>query len=271
MRSENPEPYSGVTPESPPERSREVCRWRHLRRLLHLGAILLAGGALAGLATVTPVFFTSAQHHMVLIPAGWFILGNDSGDIDEAPAQRVYLPAYFIGRTEVTNREYREYDPSHSFPEGEEEHPVTNLSWNEAQGYAHWAGKRLPTEWEWEKAARGRNGRRYPWGKEYQPKWANTHATGLGRKTQVGTFPLDISPFGVMDTVGNAAEWTASWYTPYLKGDVNNPDYGKFFKVVRGTSWDGDFDCDGRTAFRNFARPGFRHRTIGFRVAQNAE
>ncbi|MFQ5959779.1 MAG: formylglycine-generating enzyme family protein [Candidatus Methylomirabilales bacterium] len=248
-------------------------RRMHAKALRSLGLVLLVGSVVAGATPAAPQARANqiAQPEMILIPAGWFMLGTDTWDNDEAPAQRVYLPAYFIGRTEVTNREYQRYDPTHTFPPGEEDHPVTNVTWAEAKAYARWAGKRLPTEWEWEKAARGTDGRRYPWGEERQPSWANTRAAGFGDTVPVASFPRDTSPFGLLDTVGNVAEWTASWYTPYPGGPTTNADFGETFRVIRGTSWDGDFDCDGRTAFRNFAPPDSRHPTIGFRLAQDAE
>ena len=237
-----------------------------------LALALLAGGgpALAAGAAVPAGGREISQPEMILIPAGWFLLGSDQWDGDEGPGQRIYLPAYSIARTEVTNRQYRAFDPAPQFPPGEEDHPVTNVTWAEAEAYARWAGKRLPAEWEWEKAARGTDGRRYPWGDDRRPTWANTNAAGLGGTAPAGSFPRDVSPFGLLDTVGNVAEWTASWYRPYPGGATTNPDFGDRFRVVRGTSWDGDFDCDGRTAFRNFARPDFRHPTIGFRLAQDA-
>lgn len=238
-----------------------------------LALALVMGGAPAppaALAAAPAAGREISPPEMLLIPGGWFLLGNDHWDSDEGPAQRAYLPAYYIARTEVTHRQYRAFDPTHQFPPGEEDHPVANVTWAEADAYARWAGKRLPTEWEWEKAARGPDGRRYPWGDDLEPAWANTGAAGLGGTAPVGSFPRDVGPFGVMDTVGNVAEWTASWYLPYPGGGTTNPDFGESFRVVRGMSWDGDFDCDGRTAFRNFARPDFRHPTIGFRLAQDA-
>lgn len=244
----------------------------HAKHLMSFGLVLLIGGIVASMtsAPVQPRANESSPPGMILIPAGYFVLGTDSQDSDEGPAQRVYLPAYFIGRTEVTNGEYRQFNPTHTFPPGEEDYPVHNITWTEAAAYARWAGKRLPTEPEWEKAARGTDGKRYPWGDERQPTQGNTRAAGLGRTAPVGSFPGDVSPFGLVDTVGNVAEWTDSWYTPYPGGSSGNPDFGETFRVIRGTSWEGDFDCDGRTAFRNFAPRDFKHPTIGFRLAQNA-
>ena len=168
---------------------------------------------------------------MVLIPAGDFTFGTNDLDADDdvRPATRPYLDAYYIDRTEVTNREYQKFDPKHAFLPGEENYPVTGVLFNEAAAYAKWAGKRIPTEEEWEKAARGVDGRRYPWGDKWildrvaprqksdksriiDKKSADACRTGPSRARNVGTIAVGASPYGCLDMAGNAWEWVDGYY-----------------------------------------------------------
>jgi len=211
---------------------------------------------------------------MVLIPGGWSIMGSNRWDGDEAPEQRVYLKAFFIDRYEVTNGRYRRFDPGHRFPPGGEDLPVTGVTWDEALAYARWAGKRLPTEEEWEKSARGTDGRTFPWGEEYGATICNVRQSLRASPSPGGGFPKDRSPFGVYDLAGNVAEWTASWYQPYPAypgRTIKNDDFGETFRVIRGSWWDGDFDCTARASYRNFARPDLRSPGIGFRTVKDVE
>lgn len=208
---------------------------------------------------------------MVLIPEGWFIMGSNRWDGDEAPERRVYLKAFFIDRYEVTNGRYRRFDPGHRFPPDGEDLPVTDVTWDEALAYARWAGKRLPTEEEWEKSARGTEGRTFPWGEEYGATLCNVRQSLRASPSPGGGFPKDRSPFGVYDLAGNVSEWTASWYQPYPGGASGNDDFGEKFRVIRGSWWDGDFDCTARASYRNFARPDLRSPGIGFRTVKDVE
>ena len=168
---------------------------------------------------------------MVLIPAGEFTYGSDDADADEdvKPAKRSSLAAYYIDRTEVTNREYNKFDPKHEFLPGEEDLPVTGVLFDEAAAYAKWAGKRIPTDEEWEKAARGTDGRRYPWGDVWQKervaprkntdhtklvnkKLADACRTGPSRARTVGSVKTGASPYGCLDMAGNAWEWVEGYY-----------------------------------------------------------
>lgn len=210
------------------------------------------------------------QQGMVLVPEGWFVMGSNHWDEDESPEQKVYLKAFYIDRYEVTHAQYRLFEPDHSFSAGEENHPVTMVSWRQAFAYARWAGKRLPLEAEWEKAARGADGRTYPWGEGYVQGICNTYQTNRWATAPVGFFSGDVSPFGVVDLVGNVMEWTASFYHPYPGNDNNErEDYQKGFRVIRGSSWDGDFYCYGRASYRNFAPPEGRYPSVGFRCAKD--
>jgi len=220
---------------------------------------------------------------MVLVPAGDFLMGINAGPRDESPMVRVPLPSYFIDITPVTNREYARFVDATdhrppttwktvSFPPGTGDLPVTGVTWQDAMDYCEWAGKRLPTEAEWEKAARGTDTRIFPWGNKWQPTFANwggnPRSHGSATTQPVGTFPNDRSPYGCLDMAGNVKEWTASWYKPYGPTDYRNDDFGEKFKVVRGGSYlsqDRDYL---RTTSRSHARPE-EAGDIGFRTAMD--
>jgi len=160
---------------------------------------------------------------MVEISAGWFVMGNDEGTQSAQPAHMVYLDAYAIDRTEVTRIEFARFIAAVVPPviqwDVEElsrnpNEPVAGVIWREADAYCRWAGKRLPTEAEWEKAARGTNGLIYPWGNEWDPSRANTTESGLVGVVPVGSYTRGASPYGVLDMAGNVAEWVADYFDP---------------------------------------------------------
>lgn len=215
----------------------------------------------------------SAPRGMILIPEGEFIFGVREGSPDERPQQTMYLPAFYIDRYEVTNSQYREVFPNHSFPEGEENHPVTGISYRMAEEYARRVGKRLPTEMEWEKAARGTDGRQYPWGNTFRPEFVNSSEQPPSREAElraVGQFQGGASPFGVMDMAGNAYEWTSSWYGPYPGNEEIKTEYGQIYRVLRGGSYlTGRFDV--RVTRRHFNLADATRRDYGFRCAMDVE
>jgi len=120
----------------------------------------------------------------------------------EVPKRAVYVEAFWIDRCPVTNAQYKEFDPSHEYAAGEDYHPAVNLNFSHALAYAHWAGKELPTEEEWEKAARGTDGRLYPWGMSGMPADATRMKVVLTRATPVAAYPTGVSPYGCLDMAG---------------------------------------------------------------------
>jgi hypothetical protein len=183
---------------------------------------------------------------MVLVPAGPFVMGNAQGLADEKPERKLELKAFYIDRTEVTIAEYARFVEATGHPappdwaEGKPDpkrlaFPVVNVSWYDANSYARWAGKRLPTEAEWEKAARGDDARRLPWGNEWDDQRANVEGKSGDQKLKpVGSYPNGASPYGALDLTGNAWEWTADWYQPYAGNPLPSVQYGEKYKTVRG-------------------------------------
>ena len=192
---------------------------------------------------------------MVYVPGGEFTMGRNDGDDYERPAHKVVVNPFFMDTYEVTNQEYASFvfakhaKPPSSwteagmYPSRLARYPVTGVTWNEAKAYAEYAGKRLPTEDEWEFAARGTDGRRYPWGNTWTDGSANvgaagsvTPGNGYAGMENVGTYKNTPSPYGIYDLTGNAWEWTASTLKAYpggtLPAEANTND-----KVIRGGSW----------------------------------
>lgn len=235
--------------------------------------------------------FGAAPGEMVRIPAGEFIMGSDSRLSDEGPQHRAYLDDYGIDKYEVTNLQYQAFieetgrrSPGHfrnrTYPSGKADHPVTFVSWFDARDYCHWAGKRLPTEQEWEKAARGSEGRIFPWGDKFGIELANTPVRWealkrQGDTTPVGAFPGGVSSYGLYDMSGNVWEWTSSWYLAYPGNDHKSENFGKIYKVLKGGSW---WDCSfyrcgisAPTFNRSFFNPRVKNSSFGFRCAMDVE
>ncbi|HGG06259.1 MAG TPA: hypothetical protein ENK28_12445 [Aliiroseovarius sp.] len=306
----------------------------------HCTTVVLACLSMAAMAG-------EAADRMVLIPAGEFIMGSDkvaTADesigvgatkpwyLDEHPRHRQTLPAYYIDRYEVTNREYAAFVAAtgHAAPinwanngyilrprlnalralpveklrrlgaeifrldmdtrqmdtdalikafedrlEMLDREPVTYVTWRDARAYCNWAGGRLPTEAEWEKAARGRAGHEFPWGNEWQPAMANAGdefwEDGVA---PVGSYEGDKSDYGVYDLAGNVSEWVQDWYQPYPGSDYSSADFGEKFKLIRGAGWgrEGHYALHLflRAAYRFYLNPESAHEDLGFRCAKDA-
>jgi formylglycine-generating enzyme required for sulfatase activity len=239
---------------------------------------------------------------MVLVPAGPFTMGSHAGvgEDDEHPAHQVTLRGFRIDRTEVTNRAYAQFIaqtghrvPTHRYGVAEYtwigeqppteflDHPVEGVSWSDAEAYCSWAGKRLPTEAEWEKAARGQDGRTFPWGEELDRSRANYGADdglnefgdasdGWKSTAPVGSYAAGVSPYGAYDMAGNLSEWVADWYHSryYSVSPDSNPKgpaTDESLRVLRGGGWR-NYTPSLRTSARNYAGVNYRG-TITFRCA----
>jgi formylglycine-generating enzyme required for sulfatase activity len=228
--------------------------------------------------TPTPTSAPAEEEAMVYIEGGEFIMGSDDHEPDETPQRKAYVDSFNIDEYQVTNAQYKEFvdDAGHpaprnwkegEIPEGKEDHPVTWVTWEDAKAYAEWAGKRLPTEIEWERAARGTDGRIWPWGDEFDSSKCNSAESGNKDTTPVDAYPDGASPDGVMDIAGNVWEWTDSWYDAYPASTHRSDRYGEKNKVIRGGSWFDDQSMV-RGSARNKAEPTFMFSTIGFRCAK---
>lgn len=169
---------------------------------------------------------------VVFVPAGEFTMGNDKGDGDEKPIHKVYLDGFWIYKYEVTVAQFKRFcnETGRQMPRPPQwgwidTHPMVNVTYQEAVDYAKWAGGRLPTEAEWEKACRGDDGRKYPWGNEWDVKKCNCADSGFKKTVPVGSYPNGASPYGVEDLAGNVYELCQDWYlaTYYWNSPAKNP------------------------------------------------
>jgi formylglycine-generating enzyme required for sulfatase activity len=207
-------------------------------------------------------------------------MGSDTGDQDEKPVHRVYLDEFYIDKYEVTNEEYSKCTSMGQCNQNikytgftDPQQPVVGVSWNQADAYCKWAGKRLPTEAEWEKAARGTDDRLYPWGEGIDCTKANYGACKQDKTTQVGSYPLGASPYRTMDMGGNVWEWVADWYDKnyYQNSPSRNPQGPKsgFVHILRGGSWR-YIQWGVRTTyrFRFTINSNYNFNDVGFRCAK---
>ena len=229
---------------------------------------------------------------MVYIPAGEFIMGTSDEQIDallrqfpnwnrslfddEKPQRRVYIDGYWIYKYEVTVTQYRKFcdETGRKMPVEpdwgwQDDHPIVNVTYNDAAAYCNWAGVQLPTEAQWEKAARGTDGRIWPWGNEWDANKCNNFQTGPRKTKPVDSYPQGRAPYDVMDMAGNVWEWCADWYDGnyYASAPERNP-HGPVsgnWRVLRGGSWSDDSPSYLRAAYRDGSNPGSGNRYNGFR------
>jgi len=240
-------------------------------------------------AGVETTLAEALDRSVVSIPAGEFLMGSDTGRDDERPPRLVYVDAFELDRYEITNAQYRRflqvtrrepppYWSGNEYPPGQGDYPVAGVSWPDADAYCAWAGKRLPTEAEWEKACRGTDGRLYPWGNDWAWYRANLDASsyaarpveqvepgysqwdtawtqlrtgsGVSRLQPVGSYPEGASPYGIMDLAGNVSEWVADWYNwgGYWDWPTRNPQgiQPPWNRSLRGSAW---YDPNGSAAW----------------------
>jgi formylglycine-generating enzyme required for sulfatase activity len=255
---------------------------------------------------------------LVYIPEGQFIMGSDADDAksecskytlncsstwfsNEEPPHQVFLDAFWIDSTEITNAMYAECvndgicTPPYSYgsfsrdsyfgDSAFDNFPVIEVTWNDANNYCSWARRRLPTEAEWEKSARGTDTLIYPWGNAFDGTYLNfcdincfisfkfrSWDDGYGDTAPVGSYPTGASPFGLLDLAGNVSEWVDDWYDAYPGGNANpNSAFGRNYRVTRGGSWFELTPYSMRTTARGFgSRPDQTSSGIGFRCAMSA-
>ncbi len=234
---------------------------------------------------------------MITIPAGVFVMGSDDPRTGEQnrPAHQVRMSSFKIDKYLVTQAGYARFVAANHYrpplnwkdgkiPQGLSMHPATMISWYNARDYCSWVGKRLPSEAEWEKAARGDDARRWPWGNQMDPANLNTYYK-VGHATAVNQYPQGASPYGVMDMAGNVQQWVMDRFAPYpgATGDKEvfepkaiDPDYQRgsdeqerlIYRVMRGGSWKSD-PLSTTSYHRNYALPNYASDFFGFRCAMD--
>ena len=218
---------------------------------------------------------------VVKVPAGKFLMGSPEGqgEAHEQPQREVYVSEFLIDKTEVTWRQYKKFAEAERMSLPPEplwgtpgNYPVSSTIWSEAKSYCNWAGGRLPSEAEWEKSARGVDGRVYSWGDKWDPTLCNSIAGGEHRPEAVGSFPNCISPYGLLDMSGSLWEWVDDFYDEnyYIQNESENPRGPEFGRdrVKRGSNWM-NHPATFRVAFRAKSSPTWRNVHHGFRCAQD--
>ena len=233
----------------------------------------------SGMEPEIPAEVKNKYPGMIFIPAGDVFIGSNDGDLCEQPRHKVFANAFYIGKFEVTNKEYLEFvkatghrAPSHwsgtVIPPGLDSHPVEWVSYEDAETYCTWRGGRLPSEAEWERAARSNQLLLYPWGNKFDTNRANTWEANRNGTAAVGSYPMGASPFGVEDMAGNVFEWVSGFLEAYPGSKVKLPEYNQHLRILRGGSWNFN-DYYARTTHRFARSGGERSRCYGFRLAKD--
>jgi iron(II)-dependent oxidoreductase len=240
----------------------------------------------------------NTPHDMVIVPAGFFWMGSNTGEENEKPVHKVFVSSFYIDRYPVTNIQYAKFVEESGYKgqgewkkyynEKNPDHPVVAVNWFEAKAYSEWYGKRLATEAEWEKAARGNDMRKYPWGNKWEKNLCNTPELddpaiikkrasiydGRGT-TPSGSFPEGQSPYGVMDMAGQVWEWCADWYDEHYyskTGKICRDPKGSEvseYRVLRGGSW-GNLMGPCRCTCRSYSqKPDYISFNVGFRCVKD--
>ena len=236
---------------------------------------------------------------MIYVPSGDFLMGSDDIDTEakslqygnkkpwfanEGPQRKVYLKGFFFDKYEVSNKRYKQFidETRHEPPphfinvdiSSIENMPVVYVTWFDARSFCAWEGKRLPSEAEWEKAARGTEGRKFPWGDDYDSLKVNGSGNH-GGPMDVTSLEEGKSPYGAHHMSGNVYEWTASWYEKYEGNKYDDDEYGKNFMVVRGGGWGGlghySLNIYLRTTYRYPIPPEGKFDDLGFRCAKDVK
>jgi len=218
---------------------------------------------------------------MLMVSEGEFVLGinpdnktiqfmsNATLSLNAQPSQKIYLKSFYIDQYEVTYSAFSRFKKNFKYDVINTKEPIRGVSWYEADAYCLYQGKRLPTEFEWEKSARGSDERMFVWGDRFSQENAN-----FGKQVlSVGSVPKDTSIYGIGDLNGNVSEWTANWYKSYKNSKFEDKLYGKKVKVIRGGSFQkmkhGTMKEFAILTYRNFAPPQDRFWDTGFRCAKS--
>ncbi|MBN2364073.1 SUMF1/EgtB/PvdO family nonheme iron enzyme [candidate division WOR-3 bacterium] len=213
---------------------------------------------------------------MVLVRKGSFIMGSTEGIEDETPEQEIFLDDFYIDKYEVTCYQYMLFCeatghqkpsnwPNGILPQSKYFEPVRYVSYEDAAAYANWLAKTIPTESQWEKAARGEDGRIYPWGNEWTDQGARTIEDRFSVPQNIGWLgELSMSPYGALDMAGNVFEWTSTWYNKYPGSSAQSEYFGNIVKVIRGGSFENSIEL-ATTTYRGIAYPAISYSNIGFR------
>jgi formylglycine-generating enzyme required for sulfatase activity len=222
-----------------------------------------------------------ANDEMVFIPSSEFLLGHSASKeipaflsetttgANAQPMQKYHLDSFYLDRYEVKYGDFIKFKPLAKYKDGSPDEPIRGVSWYEADSYCLSIGKRLPTEFEWEKAARGVDGRMFVWGNKFDQNAANLEKV----VKNVGSMEKDKSHYGVYDLNGNVSEWTSSWYLPYPESVYDDKNYGKKFKVTRGGAINkrkhGFMKEFAKLPYRNYVPRKIRSWDTGFRCAKS--